>query len=147
VNVLVDTSIWSLAFRKPSGTISPHEKAFVSTLAKLIDELRAVLIGPIRQEILSGIADEKQFASLQEKLSAFDDLPITMQDYESAAAFYNICRKAGIQGSHIDFLICAVASRNELLIFTRDRDFDTYSKFLDIELYSPPQETRRHQSR
>ena len=89
MNVLVNTSIWSLAFRKPSGTISPHEKALVSTLAKLIDELSAVLIGPIRQEILSGIADEKQFSQLQEKLSAFDDLPITAQDYESAAAYYN----------------------------------------------------------
>ena len=147
MNVLVDTSIWSLAFRRPSGTVSSQEKALVSSLANLIDELRVVLIGPIRQEILSGIADEKQFTCLQEKLSAFDDLPITTQDYASAAAFYNTCRKAGIQGSHIDFLKCAVASRNELLIFTRDRDFDTYSKFPDIELYSPPKETRRHQSR
>ena len=147
MNVLVDTSIWSLAFRRPSGTVSSEEKALVSTLAILIDELRAVLIGPIRQEILSGIADEKQFSQLQEKLSAFDDLPITAPDYESAAAFYNTFRKVGIRGSHIDFLICAVASRNELLIYTRDKDFDTYSKCLGIELYGPPKETRHHPSR
>jgi len=55
-------------------------------------------------------------------------------DYEQAAAYYNICRSNGIQGSHIDYLICSVAHNNDFLIFTLDKDFEQYRKYIDIEL-------------
>lgn len=135
MKVLVDTSIWSLALRRPSENLNSEEKALLSDFTTLIEELRVVLIGPIRQEILSGISDEMQFPQLKEKLQAFDDLPITSQDYELAAEFYNRCRTKGIQGSHIDFLICAVAHRNKLLIFTTDQDFVRYSKYINLNFH------------
>jgi hypothetical protein len=141
VKVLVDTSIWSIAFRRPAGNMLKEEENHLSNLKTLIEELRVVLIGPIKQEILSGISDEKQFSQLRDKLKAFDDLPIISQDYELAAEFYNTCRNKGIQGSHIDFLICAVAHRNKFLIFTTDQDFAQYSKHIDIKLYSPQRVT------
>jgi len=62
---------------------------------------------------------------------------ITQSDFELAAEFYNICRKKGIQGSYIDFLICAVALQNNFLIFTDDKNFDRYSKVLAGKLYHP----------
>lgn len=106
-------------------------------LKELISETRAVMIGPIRQEILSGISNLSQFVQLKEKLKAFEDFPIILTDYELAAEYYNKCRKNGIQGSHIDFLICAVAKRNEMAIFTGDNDFQSYSGVLELNLHVP----------
>ncbi|HEB11894.1 MAG TPA: PIN domain nuclease [Spirochaetales bacterium] len=135
MNVLVDTSIWSLAFRRKK--LNHNEKELTVELTHLIEEVRALIIGPIRQEILSGISNSSQHALLKKQLKAFDDVPITTEDYETAAEFHNICRQSGVQGSHIDYLICAVAYRHGTSIFTTDRDFMMFSKHLEIELYEP----------
>ena len=138
MNVLVDTSLWSLALRRNKDNLSPEELILLDALKKLIVETRAVIIGPIRQEILSGIPNPAQFKKLKELLRAFEDLPVSYIEYERASEFYNLCRSNGIQGSHIDFLICAVAEKYNLQIFTTDKDFRFYSKHIDISFYSPP---------
>jgi predicted nucleic acid-binding protein len=120
--------VWSLALRRK------EPDALVEKLTHLILESMVVMIGPIRQELLSGISDKTAFEKLKEKLSSCKDLSITTQDYEMAAEYFNICRKSGIQGSHIDFLICSVANNNELFIFTTDKDFVNYAKYLPIQL-------------
>lgn len=130
--VLVDTSVWSLAFRKKHP--DSNDKKLIEYLTFLIRNRYAVMIGPIRQEILSGISDESTFRKLKEALKAFPDFEITTDDYEQAAAYYNICRSNGIQGSHIDYLICSVAHNNDFLIFTLDKDFENYRKYIGIEL-------------
>ena len=136
MKVLVDTSIWSLALRR-SAACSREEKTLVDELHELINETRAVMIGPIRQEVLSGISDKGQFTDLKEKLQAFEDLPLAKKDYEKAAEFFNTCRRAGIQGSQIDFLICAAAVGAGLPIFTSDKDFLLYSQHLKMSLLRP----------
>lgn len=134
MKVLIDTSAWSLALRKK--TLSPNEKKIVIELKELIYELRAVIIGPIRQELLSGLSDETKFTDLKQKLEAFNDLPLNKEDYEYASELSNNCRRKGIQGSHIDFLICAVAINNKISILTTDKDFLNYKKVIDIQLHS-----------
>ncbi len=104
-------------------------------MVKLLNHGVVEIIGPIRQELLSGIREQSQFERVREHLRKFPDLQITTDDYEEAASFYNRCRSKGIQGSATDFLICAVATRNDLVIFTDDRDFVNYSKVLPIRLY------------
>ena len=136
MKVLVDTSIWSLAFRRKKNQNSEEQK-LKKELIELIREVRATIIGPIRQELLSGVSTRDQYLSLKDKLSAFEDLPLITHDYEVAADFFNRCRHKGIQGSHIDFLICSVSHRNNIPIFTTDKDFEEYSKHLGISLYVP----------
>jgi len=58
-----------------------------------------------------------------------------MKDYELAATFYNRCRQKGVQGSHIDFILCAAASGHGISIFTTYNDFDLYAQHPDISLY------------
>lgn len=94
------------------------------------------MIGPIRQEILSGIRERGQYELVRDKLRRFIDLPISSEDYEEAATYYNRCRSKGIQGSSIDLLLCAIAARHDLALFTDDRDFESYRKVLPIRLYS-----------
>jgi predicted nucleic acid-binding protein len=136
MKVLVDTSVWSLALRRPSGTsVTAEQQATVQALRDLVLDGRAILIGAIRQELLSGIKTLIQFDTLKISLKAFDDIALTLQDYELAAQSFNTCRANGVQGSNTDFLICAVAINHQLPVFTLDRDFEMYRRWLDFEVY------------
>lgn len=131
MNVLVDTCIWSLALQSSA----PQTAAEVIELQELIREQRVSFLGVVRQELLSVIKEEASFINLRDHLRAFPDIPLESVDFECAADFFNICRKNGIQGSNTDFLICAVASRMDVPIFTTDADFANYSRFLPIKLH------------
>lgn len=132
MRVLVDTPVWSAALRRDET----KETEIRSRLSTLIQNGLVEIIGPIRQELLSGIKDAQQYERLKERLRSFVDLPITTADYEKAASCYNLCRTKGIQGSGTDLLLCAIAIRNNLTIFTTDKDFSQYAKALPIRLYN-----------
>jgi predicted nucleic acid-binding protein len=134
VKVLVDTAVWSLVLRRK---YRPENASIRTELASLADDGRVAMIGLIRQEVLSGIKDPAQFDSLRRHLRAFVDTETTSDDHEEAAAFFNLCRNKGIQGSTADFLICAVAVRNNFPIFSTDLDFTHFAKVLPIALYVP----------
>jgi hypothetical protein len=138
MKVLVDTSVWSLALRKRTKTEA--DARTVRELAELVRELRVVMVGPIRQEVLSGISDEGKFETLMRKLRAFDDAELTTEHYEMAASFSNRCRRQGIQGSHTDFLLCAVSAKNGCPILTLDKDFHRYREHVGIALHHPRNE-------
>jgi predicted nucleic acid-binding protein len=94
------------------------------------------LLGPVRQELLSGVAVADQYETLRDHLRAFPDVALEPDDYEEGAAFFNRCRARGVQGSNTDFLICAVAARRQFAILTTDTDFAHYAKVLPIHLHS-----------
>ena len=129
--VLVDTCVWSVALRSRTR----KETTVAERLTQLIDNNQARLIGPIRQEVLSGYTDKNSFDRLRQKIAYFPNEPIIDADYESAAEYSNFCRAKGIQGSHTDFLICAVSIRAEFEIYTTDKDFQRYAKHLPISLF------------
>jgi hypothetical protein len=138
MKVLVDTSVWSLALRRPkNGPITPEQQATVSALADLVRDGRAVLIGAIRQELLCGIKSPSQFEALRDSLVAFEDMALSRQVYESAAQAFNTCRANGVQGSNTDFLICAVSIHHQLPIFSLDADFLMYRRWLPVQIYAP----------
>ena len=134
MKIIVDTSVWSLALRRNKDSPAP-----VQELRQIILSHRVQMIGPIRQEILSGIRSESQFIKLRKHLESFPDLPILTEDYITAAQFFNHCRSKGIQGSNTDFLICAVAVKNKFSIYTTDKDFDLFSKYIQIVLHKADQ--------
>jgi predicted nucleic acid-binding protein len=129
MKILVDTCVWSQVLRHKN----PNQE-LAAKLKDLIHDGRVCIIGPIRQELLSGITSIKQFNALKNGLSAFEDIPIRTEHFEKAAEFSNICRSKGIQGSTIDFLICAVAYLDKLVIYTTDKDFESYKKYLPIKI-------------
>ncbi len=135
MEVLVDTSIWSLVLRRPKGRIRDVERSLTALLSDLVRDNRVRLIGPIRQELLSGIREPAQHEHVRTYLRAFADEPISTADYEQAAQCSNRCRSRGISGSSVDFLICSVALARKWQIFTTDRDFLTYSKTIPIATY------------
>ena len=134
--VLVDTPVWSLALRRKPEHLSLRERHLTEALAELIREGRVQLLGPVRQELLSGIREEAQFRKLRDYLRAFPEHPLEADDYEEAAHMNNRCRTHGIAGSAIDFLICAAAHRRGWSIFTTDRDFQNYAAVLPLRLHA-----------
>ena len=134
MKVLVDTPVWSLALRRSSENLTPHDDKLKQTLAELIRDARILMIGPIRQELLSGMREESQFNRLRDHLRAFEDLEITTEDYERAGSMSNLCRSSGIANSPVDMLICSVAAGSGSPILTTDRDFWNYSTLLPIQL-------------
>ena len=128
--MLVDTSVWSLALRR--GT--PANSTDIELLQESIKTGRVEIIGPIRQELLSGVKDKSQYDSLRSALEPFEDLDLESKDYELAARMFNRCRSKGIQGSNTDFLICSVAYRRATKIFTVDKDFLRFQDALGIPL-------------
>ena len=72
MKILVDTPIWSYALRSRNNKYQYE----IDQLTSLIRDQRALIIGPIRQEILSGYSDLRKFKKLKEKLSYFENTPI-----------------------------------------------------------------------
>ena len=67
MKVLVDTSVWSLALRRREHAQNPQAEE----LGRLIASHVVQIIGPIRQEVLSGVRDSAQFERLEACLNAF----------------------------------------------------------------------------
>jgi hypothetical protein len=126
MKVIVDTSVWSLAFRRNNQS---DRHSAVILLRDLISDGRVILLGAVRQEILSGIRHVEQHAKLKKSLRAFPDLELAIEDYELASEYYNTCRQNGIQGANTDFLICAVAVRRDYRILTTDKDFENFRQY------------------
>jgi len=130
MKVIVDTSVWSLALRRRVPVHSPHTEL----LAELIRDGRVMLLGVVRQELLSGICHLEQFERLRRYLRAFPDLPLEAGDHETAAEFFNTCMSHGIQGTPVDLLLCACAHRRKYALLTTDPDFDHYHRYLPFDL-------------
>ncbi|MBW4532739.1 MAG: PIN domain-containing protein [Pleurocapsa minor HA4230-MV1] len=129
MKVIVDTSVWSLALKR-----QPKTSDVVVKIYDLIADSRVIILGAVRQEILSGIKHQEQFEKLKNYFRAFPNLTLDAEDYELAADYFNICRRRGIQGANTDFLICATASRRNYEIFTTDKDFISFSQYLPVVL-------------
>ena len=135
MKTIVDTNIGLLGLRRRPELLNPKESRLKRELGELISDDQAVLIGAIRQEVLSGVRDAVSFERLKKALRDFSDHAVAADDYETAAAISNACRTAGLSGSPIDYLLCAVAQRHRFSIFAIDGDFERYAKVLPIKLH------------
>ncbi len=122
MNVLVDTSVWSLALRRHAQDLSPAEVTVVGEFTELIKEGRTRVIGA-------------HYEKLRAILRSFPDEPINMEDYETAAKLSNNCRSKGIAVSVPDMVICALALTRGWSVFTNDPDFENYKNILQIKLH------------
>lgn len=137
MNVLVDTSVWSLALRRKKESLTTNERLLVTELSELIREGRAQVIGLVRQELLSGIKTSEQYEKLRLYLRSFPDEVVDTSDHEEAAKAGNRCRAKGIVVSIVDILLCAVAIKRQWAIFTTDPDFSNYRRVLPLRIHAP----------
>lgn len=131
MNVIVDTSVWSIALRRSSRV----ETFEVGKLSELLKEGRQVfLIGTILQELLQGVRSSSEFARLKDYLEAIPMLQLDRDDYLAAAELMNTCRSNGVQASTIDFQIAAACTRHDCALLTSDHDFEHIARFCPLKL-------------
>ena len=135
MKVLVDTPVWSIGFRRRPQDLNADEVRLKNALSELAQEARALLIGPVRQELLSGLREQSQFNRMLRILQPFPNAEIKTDDYENAARMSNLCSSRGIANTSVDMLICAVAVASGAPILTTDRDFLRYVRVLPIQLF------------
>ncbi|HWG19247.1 MAG TPA: PIN domain-containing protein [Terracidiphilus sp.] len=121
MKTMVDSCAWSLLLRRRDQTaLRGAEQLIVAALKEAIQDGHVLIIGPIRQEVLSGIKEASQFEKLRRKLEAFEDEPLRTVHYEEAAHLYNLCRSRGVECGPTDILICAAAIQMRCSILTCD---------------------------
>ncbi len=129
--MLVDTNIWSTMLRRNL----PEDEVLRKNMRALIDEGKVAIIGPIRQEVLTGIKSEKQFELMQDYLTTFEDATITTEDYELAAKNANKLRSKGISTGNVDVLIVTFCQKHDIEVYSKDKDFDEMRKIIKFKKY------------
>lgn len=117
---LVDTSVWSLAFRRDETVTGPEVGALRQALES--GEL-VVTTGLVLQELLQGFAGPRARREIIERFAALPLIAPDRQDHIDAAELRNRCRRAGVQIGTIDALLAQICVRHQLTLLTTDNDF------------------------
>ncbi len=120
MSLLVDTSVWSLAFRRDEASSAPEVQALRQALES---GETVVTAGVILQELLQGFAGPRARADIVERFAALPLLAPDRQDHIDAAELRNRCRRAGVQIGTIDALLAQLCIRHQLTLLTTDNNF------------------------
>ncbi len=133
MRVLVDTSVWSLALRRPSGVVN-EEASLLKTIIEQGEDI--YILGIILQEVLQGIRNSKDFYALKEYFKAFPLIDLTREDYVKAAELKNQLIGKGRQASTIDVLIASTAISHRCQLFTADKHFAHIAEHSELKLFA-----------
>ncbi len=140
MNLLVDTSVWSLAFRRDIPAIEPAVEALKEALGS--DE-PVVTTGLILQELLQGIVGARSQSMIVERFAALPWLQPDREDHVAAAMLRNTCRRAGVQIGTVDALLAQLCIRHDLIMLTTDKDFTHMAGHCPLRVWPPRPRTRR----
>ena len=134
MTLLVDTSVWSLGFRRDGAADEPHVKALHGALS---GGESIVTTGLILQELLQGFAGPRARKDIIERCSALPLLTPDRADYIDAADFRNLCRRSGVQLGTIDALLAQLCIRHQLILLTTDNDFVLAARHSELSVWGP----------
>lgn len=131
MNVLVDTSVWSLALRRHA----PPDITETQILARCLERQDVLFsTGIIVQELLQGFRGPKQRERLIEHFSSLPLIVPDLADHIAAAALYTTCRQKGVQIGTIDALLAQLAIGHDLELLTTDRDFTLMARYVPLRI-------------
>ena len=133
MSLLVDTSVWSLAFRRDGQHGAPEVSAL---RAALQGADQVFTTGLVLQEVLQGFAGPKNRDQLVERLSVLAFLQPDKQDHIAAADIGHACRRRGLQIGAIDALLIQLCQRFDLTLLTTDNDFQAASRQVEFRLWT-----------
>lgn len=133
MTLLVDTSVWSLAFRRDT----PPDLPEVAMLRRaLTGQEDVVTMGVIIVELLRGFLPASARQALAERFEPVPLLEPTRSDYMAAAGLSNACRQAGVQLGTIDAMIAQMAIANDVTLLTTDLDFTNASAHIPLRVWA-----------
>jgi len=132
--LFVDTSVWSLAFRRDVASAAAEVTALRQAL-----EGGEILVttGLILQELLQGFVGPRARKDIIDRFTALPFLYPDRQDHIDAAELRNRCRRAGLQIGTIDALLAQLCVRHALTLLTADKDFTGVASQCPLRLWQP----------
>jgi hypothetical protein len=130
--LLIDTSAWiEFLNNQPTPQAACVESA--------IQNDRDIFIcGIVLAEVLQGIRDDAQHASVKEALLRAEFITTRRSTYLYAADLYRSLRKKGVTIRNTpDCIIAALCIENEIPLLHHDRDFDTIARHSKLEIITP----------
>ncbi len=134
MTLLVDTSVWSLAFRRDGDS---DASTVVALRAALAGGESIVTTGLILQELLQGFAGPRARKEIVERFTALPLIVPDRRDYIDAAELRNHCRRSGVQIGTIDALLAQLCIRHGLTLLTTDGDFTLAAKHSALQVWRP----------
>lgn len=129
MSLFVDTSVWSLAWRRDR----PPE---VGAVVALEEALRAgdivVTTGLVLQELLQGFNGSKQRNRVLDAFAALPTIVPDRDDHVGAADLRNVCRRKGVQVGTIDALLAQLCIHHDLRLLTTDADFARIAEYAPL---------------
>ena len=131
MNILVDTSVWSLALRRDS---TPDCQAVSRLEAALNDGENVFTTGLILQELLQGFKGPKARRRIIEDFSSLPLIIPEKRDHIDAADLKVKLRQKGLQVGTIDVLLAQLCLRYRLSLLSTDKDFLHIAKHAPLVL-------------
>ncbi len=132
MTLLVDTSVWSLAYRRDETSTAPEVRALRHALE---GGETIVTMGLILQELLQGFAGPRARKDIIDRFTALPLLTPDRQDYIDAAELRNRCRRAGVQIGTVDALLAQLCIRHKLTLLTTDNDFVQAASHCSLQVW------------
>lgn len=133
MSLFIDTSVWSLAFRRDAASTSPA----VRELVRAIESGDAILTtGIVLQELLQGFAGPKHRTLIMDRFAALPLLIPDRRDHIDAAELRNQCRRRGLQIGTIDALLAQLCIRHNLTMLSTDKDFQGVARHSELKLWA-----------
>jgi len=133
LSLFIDTSVWSLAFRRDAASTSPA----VRELVRAIESGDAILTtGIVLQELLQGFAGPKHRTLIMDRFAALPLLIPDRRDHIDAAELRNQCRRRGLQIGTIDALLAQLCIRHNLTMLSTDKDFQGVARHSELKLWA-----------
>lgn len=133
MTLLVDTSVWSLAFRRDAPSGGPEVRALMAAIGSG-DAI--VTTGLVLQELLQGFTGPRARNDIVRRFTALPLLAPDRQDYIDAADIRNRCRRGGVQLGTIDALLSQLCIRHELTLLTTDADFTLAARHCALRVWN-----------
>ena len=131
---LVDTSVWSLAYRRDT----PPDVSQVAALrSALVGGEYVAITGMVLLELLRGFLPPRAQDRIMNDLAALELIEPTRDDYVEAARLANTCRQAGVQLGSVDALLAQLAIVNDLELLTTGRDFENAATVVPLQVWKP----------
>ena len=132
--LLVDTSVWSLAFRRDADSNAPQVVALRTALGGADT---VVTTGLVLQELLQGFTGPRAHREIVARFAALALVIPDRDDHIGAADLRNRCRRAGVQVGTIDALLARLCIRHELQLLTTDHDFTLAARHCPLQVWKP----------
>ena len=124
-DVVVDTCIWIQFFNQPASRAK-------RAIDVLIDEGRAVVVGPILAEVMQACSSPKEAEEMSSLLAGLDSFPVT-QDTWRRAGLMALDERGNKKLTPLsDLVVAAVAIEHNLEVYTTDPHF---RKIPGVKLY------------